>query len=163
MVKGELRCLGSTQHLKNKYGAGYQLEVNWAFFEFGWFLGETGEVEWRQDEFWLGGPWACPPQNILWGTGSQHTDSNNSVAFYSSLLFCPSAFRCLSHSRIVGPTLWSRYIDLCAFLFHHLPFCGAGGSPVSCLGLPAVGEVQVPVQHRGLQPLPDHPWTGSKK
>ena len=28
MVKGELRCLGSTQHLKNKYGAGYQLEVN---------------------------------------------------------------------------------------------------------------------------------------
>lgn len=27
MVKGELRCLGSTQHLKNKFGAGYQLEV----------------------------------------------------------------------------------------------------------------------------------------
>jgi ATP-binding cassette subfamily A (ABC1) protein 5 len=30
MVKGELRCLGSTQHLKNKYGAGYQLEVKWS-------------------------------------------------------------------------------------------------------------------------------------
>jgi ATP-binding cassette subfamily A (ABC1) protein 5 len=29
MVKGELRCLGSTQHLKNKYGAGYVLEVKW--------------------------------------------------------------------------------------------------------------------------------------
>ncbi len=29
MVKGELRCLGSTQHLKNKYGAGYMLEVKW--------------------------------------------------------------------------------------------------------------------------------------
>ena len=28
LTKGELRCLGSTQHLKNKYGAGYQLEVN---------------------------------------------------------------------------------------------------------------------------------------
>ena len=27
MVKGELRCLGSIQHLKNKFGAGYQLEV----------------------------------------------------------------------------------------------------------------------------------------
>lgn len=27
MVKGELRCLGSTQHLKNLYGAGYTLEV----------------------------------------------------------------------------------------------------------------------------------------
>jgi len=27
MVKGELRCLGSTQHLKNKYGGGYMLEV----------------------------------------------------------------------------------------------------------------------------------------
>lgn len=27
MVKGELRCLGSTQHLKNIYGAGYTLEV----------------------------------------------------------------------------------------------------------------------------------------
>ena len=27
MVKGELRCLGSTQHLKNKYGGGYVLEV----------------------------------------------------------------------------------------------------------------------------------------
>merc|ERR1719391_1481012 len=30
MVKGELRCLGTTQHLKNKYGAGYQLEVKWS-------------------------------------------------------------------------------------------------------------------------------------
>ncbi|KAL7012162.1 hypothetical protein ACKWTF_014662 [Chironomus riparius] len=27
MAKGELRCLGSTQHLKNLYGAGYNLEV----------------------------------------------------------------------------------------------------------------------------------------
>lgn len=27
MVKGELRCLGSTQHLKNLYGAGYNLEI----------------------------------------------------------------------------------------------------------------------------------------
>eukprot|EP00095_Tigriopus_kingsejongensis_P007732 maker-scaffold200_size264178-snap-gene-0.9 protein:Tk07732 transcript:maker-scaffold200_size264178-snap-gene-0.9-mRNA-1 annotation:"atp-binding cassette sub-family a member 5" len=27
MVKGELRCLGSTQHLKNRYGSGYVLEV----------------------------------------------------------------------------------------------------------------------------------------
>ena len=33
MVKGELRCLGSTQHLKNKYGAGYQLEVSSASSE----------------------------------------------------------------------------------------------------------------------------------
>lgn len=30
MVKGELRCLGSTQHLKNLYGAGYTLEVKLA-------------------------------------------------------------------------------------------------------------------------------------
>merc|ERR1712038_2064224 len=30
MVKGELKCLGSTQHLKNKYGSGYQLEVKWS-------------------------------------------------------------------------------------------------------------------------------------
>ena len=29
MVKGELRCLGATQYLKNKYGAGYMLEVKW--------------------------------------------------------------------------------------------------------------------------------------
>jgi len=29
MVKGELRCLGSTQHLKNKFGAGYMLEIKW--------------------------------------------------------------------------------------------------------------------------------------
>ena len=27
MVKGELRCVGSTQHLKNLYGAGYTLEM----------------------------------------------------------------------------------------------------------------------------------------
>merc|ERR1711939_47496 len=27
MVGGRLRCLGSTQHLKNKYGAGYTLEM----------------------------------------------------------------------------------------------------------------------------------------
>ncbi|GAB6030175.1 hypothetical protein CHUAL_005851 [Chamberlinius hualienensis] len=27
MVKGELRCVGSTQHLKNKYGSGYILEA----------------------------------------------------------------------------------------------------------------------------------------
>jgi len=27
MVKGELRCLGSTQHLKNKYGGGYVLDI----------------------------------------------------------------------------------------------------------------------------------------
>ena len=27
MVKGELRCLGSTQHLKNKYGGGYILDL----------------------------------------------------------------------------------------------------------------------------------------
>ena len=32
LIKGELRCLGSTQHLKNKYGAGYQLEVNFCIF-----------------------------------------------------------------------------------------------------------------------------------
>lgn len=30
MVRGELRCLGSTQHLKNLYGAGYTLEVKLA-------------------------------------------------------------------------------------------------------------------------------------
>src|SRR2546422_740515 len=29
MVKGVLRCLGSIQHLKNKYGAGYVLEIKW--------------------------------------------------------------------------------------------------------------------------------------
>ncbi|XP_023324416.1 ATP-binding cassette sub-family A member 9 [Eurytemora carolleeae] len=29
MVKGELRALGTTQQLKNKYGAGYLLEVKW--------------------------------------------------------------------------------------------------------------------------------------
>ena len=27
MVKGELRCLGTSQHLKNKYGGGYMLEI----------------------------------------------------------------------------------------------------------------------------------------
>ncbi|XP_065570568.1 ABC-type organic anion transporter ABCA8-like [Artemia franciscana] len=27
MVKGELRCIGSSQHLKNRYGSGYELEV----------------------------------------------------------------------------------------------------------------------------------------
>ena len=32
LTKGELRCLGSTQHLKNKYGAGYQLEVKFWIF-----------------------------------------------------------------------------------------------------------------------------------
>ena len=55
MVKGELRCLGSTQHLKNKYGAGYQLEVNWAFYEFGWFF--LTQVKWsgaRMNSDWAG-------------------------------------------------------------------------------------------------------------
>jgi ABC-type multidrug transport system ATPase subunit len=28
MVAGRLRCLGNAQHLKNKYGQGYQLDVN---------------------------------------------------------------------------------------------------------------------------------------
>ena len=27
MVKGGLRCLGTSQHLKNKYGGGYMLEI----------------------------------------------------------------------------------------------------------------------------------------
>ena len=27
MIKGVMRCIGSVQHLKNKYGAGYVLEV----------------------------------------------------------------------------------------------------------------------------------------
>ena len=27
MVKGELRCLGTSQHLKNRYGSGYILEI----------------------------------------------------------------------------------------------------------------------------------------
>lgn len=34
MVKGELRCLGSTQHLKNLYGAGYTLEVKLKHIEY---------------------------------------------------------------------------------------------------------------------------------
>ncbi|RWS12308.1 hypothetical protein B4U79_09945 [Dinothrombium tinctorium] len=29
MVKGVLRCLGSLQHLKDKYGGGYQVEIKW--------------------------------------------------------------------------------------------------------------------------------------
>jgi ATP-binding cassette subfamily A (ABC1) protein 5 len=29
MVKGVMRCIGSVQHLKNKYGAGYVLEIKW--------------------------------------------------------------------------------------------------------------------------------------
>jgi ABC-type multidrug transport system ATPase subunit len=28
MVGGRLRCLGTAQHIKNKFGAGYQLDVN---------------------------------------------------------------------------------------------------------------------------------------
>jgi ATP-binding cassette, subfamily A (ABC1), member 5 len=34
MVKGELRCLGSTQHLKNLYGAGYTLEIKLKHLDF---------------------------------------------------------------------------------------------------------------------------------
>ncbi|RDD39982.1 ATP-binding cassette sub-family A member 5 [Trichoplax sp. H2] len=30
MVRGQLRCLGSTQHLKNKHGGGYHLEIKYA-------------------------------------------------------------------------------------------------------------------------------------
>lgn len=30
MIAGELRCLGSSQHLKNKYGSGYTLSVKCA-------------------------------------------------------------------------------------------------------------------------------------
>ena len=41
------------------------------------------------------------------------------------------SFRCLSHSPIVGPILWSRYES--GFLFRDLQFCGLGniesGSP----------------------------------
>ncbi|XP_054155382.1 cholesterol transporter ABCA5-like [Oppia nitens] len=29
MIKGVVRCIGSIQHLKNKYGAGYVLEIKW--------------------------------------------------------------------------------------------------------------------------------------
>ncbi|XP_054155627.1 cholesterol transporter ABCA5-like [Oppia nitens] len=29
MIKGVVRCIGSVQHLKNKYGAGYVLEIKW--------------------------------------------------------------------------------------------------------------------------------------
>jgi ATP-binding cassette, subfamily A (ABC1), member 5 len=29
MIKGTMRCIGSIQHLKNKYGAGYALEIKW--------------------------------------------------------------------------------------------------------------------------------------
>lgn len=29
MVKGILRCIGNIQHLKNKYGGGYILELKW--------------------------------------------------------------------------------------------------------------------------------------
>jgi ABC-type multidrug transport system ATPase subunit len=27
MVNGKFRCFGSAQHLKNKYGVGYELEI----------------------------------------------------------------------------------------------------------------------------------------
>merc|ERR1712000_592891 len=30
MVKGRLRCIGGAQHLKSRYGAGYQIDVNTA-------------------------------------------------------------------------------------------------------------------------------------
>ena len=30
MIKGVMRCIGSLQHLKNKYGAGYVLEIKWS-------------------------------------------------------------------------------------------------------------------------------------
>ena len=81
---------------------------------------------------------------------------NNYMQLSSFVLLSPGA------GVILGPSnlLCGAGINLSAFLFHHLPFCGAGGSPVSCLRLPAAGEVQGRVQHRGLQPLPDHPWTG---
>jgi len=36
MVKGELKCLGSTQHLKNKYGSGYVLVVKCVLEEEDW-------------------------------------------------------------------------------------------------------------------------------
>lgn len=29
MTKGIMRCIGSVQHLKNKYGAGYVLDIKW--------------------------------------------------------------------------------------------------------------------------------------
>ena len=29
MTKGIIRCIGSVQHLKDKYGAGYVLEIKW--------------------------------------------------------------------------------------------------------------------------------------
>ncbi|CAH1111719.1 unnamed protein product [Psylliodes chrysocephalus] len=46
MVKGELRCLGSTQHLKNLYGAGYTLEMKLG----GGDLTPTSEAGDRNDE-----------------------------------------------------------------------------------------------------------------
>lgn len=36
MVRGALRCLGSTQHLKNKYGAGYTLDIKMQRTESAW-------------------------------------------------------------------------------------------------------------------------------
>ncbi|XP_075746374.1 cholesterol transporter ABCA5-like isoform X7 [Rhipicephalus microplus] len=36
MVRGALRCLGSTQHLKNKYGAGYTLDIKMQRQEGAW-------------------------------------------------------------------------------------------------------------------------------
>ncbi len=48
MVKGELRCLGSTQHLKNKYGGGYILEIKLRVRAGG--DGEEGEDRWRRLE-----------------------------------------------------------------------------------------------------------------
>ncbi|XP_049519506.1 cholesterol transporter ABCA5-like isoform X3 [Dermacentor silvarum] len=36
MVRGALRCLGSTQHLKNKYGAGYTLDIKMQRHEGAW-------------------------------------------------------------------------------------------------------------------------------
>ena len=40
MVSGALMFLGSTQHLKNLYGAGYSLEIKWS----------RGGEEWRRLE-----------------------------------------------------------------------------------------------------------------
>ena len=33
MVNGKFRCFGSAQHLKNKYGVGYELEIKFKEIE----------------------------------------------------------------------------------------------------------------------------------
>ena len=99
-------------------------------YEFGWFLEETGQVEWRQDEFWLGGPRVCTPHNIPRGTGwiNKNYSNNKKLQVLESFsdrrtYSVEQVLTCVPFSSITFHSMEQEAVQSLASAFQQLEKC----------------------------------------